>query len=82
MPNLVFKNLLVRSFSLDFLERYPVSYPVLIDTEGATPQEYAVNGMPSGYLIDREGFVREVHVGFSKGDEVALKESVEALLAE
>lgn len=72
----------VEEDSLDFLERYPVDYPVLIDTVGETPQVYAVNGMPSGYLIDREGYVREVHVGFSKGDEIELRKNVDALLAE
>lgn len=72
----------VEEDSLDFLKRYPVSYPIAIDTEGAVPREYAVNGMPSGYLIDRRGQVREVHVGFKRGDEVALRASIEALLAE
>jgi len=38
--------------------------------------------MPSGYLIDRQGMIREVHVGFKKGDELKLRASIEALLAE
>ena len=72
----------VEDDALDFLKRYKVSYPVVIDTEGAVPKDYAVDGMPSGYLIDRQGMIREVHVGFKKGDELKLRASIEALLAE
>lgn len=66
----------------DFLARYPVTYPVAIDTEGNIPKAYAVNGMPSGYLIDREGRVRAVHVGFKRGDEDALRSEILQLLEE
>ena len=66
----------------DFLARYPVTYPVAIDTEGSVPKAYAVNGMPSGYLIDREGRVRAVHVGFKRGDEDALRTEILQLLEE
>jgi len=72
----------VEEDALDFLARYPVSYPVVIDTGGTVPERYDVNGMPSGYLIDREGKVRAVHVGFKRGDEVALRQEISALLAE
>lgn len=66
----------------DFLKRYPVSYPVLLDASGDVGKAFAVNGMPSGYLVDPEGNVRAVHVGFRKGDDVALREEILALLAE
>jgi thiol-disulfide isomerase/thioredoxin len=66
----------------DFLARYPVTYPIAIDTEGSVPKAYAVNGMPSGYLIDREGRVRAVHVGFKRGDEDALRTEILQLLEE
>ena len=72
----------VEEDALDFLERYPVSYPVAIDKTGAVPRSYSVNGMPSGYLIDKAGRVRSVHVGFKRGDEIALREEIQALLAE
>jgi peroxiredoxin len=65
----------------DFLKRYPVDFPVVIDTESQVPEAFAVNGMPSGYLIDRQGMVREVHVGFKKDDIAKVRASVEALLA-
>ena len=68
--------------ALDFLERYPVEYPIAIDKTGDLGRTFAVAGMPSGYLIDRSGLIREVHVGFRRGDEALLKESIAALIAE
>ena len=66
----------------DFLKRYPVDFPVVIDTEGDIARTFAVDGMPSGYLIDGDGHVREIHIGFKKGDELGLAESIKELLVE
>ena len=68
--------------ALDFLKRYPVDYPVAIDKTGNSGRDFAVAGMPSGYLIGRDGLIREVHVGFRKGDEALLKEQIQALIAD
>ena len=43
---------------------------------------FAVDGMPSGYLLDAEGRVREIHIGFKRGDELKLAESIKKMLAE
>ena len=66
----------------DFLARYTVDYPVVIDTEGDIARLFAVDGMPSGYLLDAQGRVREIHIGFKRGDELKLKESIKKMLAE
>ena len=68
--------------ALDFLKRYPVDYPVAIDKTGNSGRDFAVAGMPSGYLIGRDGLIRKVHVGFRKGDEAFLKEQIQALIAD
>ena len=68
--------------ALDFLERYPVDYPVAIDTTGNSGRDFAVAGMPSGYLIGRDGLIRQVHVGFRKGDEALLREQIQSLIAD
>ena len=72
----------VEEDALDFLKRYNVSYPIAFDNSGDVPTAFAVNGMPSGYLIDRSGNVRAVHVGFKRGDEVALRDEIIAMLEE
>ena len=66
----------------DFLKRYSVDYPVVIDTEGDIARTFAVDGMPSGYLLDADGRVREIHIGFKRGDEKKLAESIKKMLAE
>ena len=66
----------------DFLKRYSVDYPVVIDTEGDIARTFAVDGMPSGYLLDADGRVREIHIGFKRGDEQKLAESIKKMLAE
>ena len=68
--------------ALDFLKRYPVDYPVAIDKTGNTGRDFAVAGMPSGYLIGRDGLIREVHVGFRKGDEAFLRQQIQALISD
>ena len=66
----------------DFLARYTVDYPVVIDTEGDIARLFAVDGMPSGYLLDAAGRVREIHIGFKRGDELKLAQSIKKMLAE
>ena len=66
----------------DFLSRYSVDYPVVIDTDGDIAKLFEVNGMPSGFLVDADGMVREVHVGYKRGDELRLAESIRKILAE
>ena len=67
--------------ALDFLERYPVTYPLLLDPEGNTPGLYAIKGMPTAFLIDREGVVQHVHEGFKKSDGEAMRQTIEQMLA-
>ena len=38
--------------------------------------------MPSAYLIDRNGVIRHVHLGFRGGAAEELKENIELLLAD
>lgn len=68
--------------ALGFLEEIPVSYPVVRDGTGATPAAWGILGMPTGYLIDRNGVVRLVHQGYRKSDGAALRASIIELLGE
>jgi len=66
----------------DFLDKKPVSYLVVRDAAGTTPEAYGVPGMPTGFLIDREGNVRKVHKGFRKSDVPKLRAEIAELLEE
>jgi thiol-disulfide isomerase/thioredoxin len=66
--------------ALDFLSRYPVRYPVAIDTEGDFAKAFGVQGMPSAFLINPDGTVHSQHVGFKKADEALLEALLDSLL--
>ncbi len=65
-----------------FLERHPASFTVAFDAGGRCPQDFGVEGMPSSYLVDRQGIVRHVHLGFRRGEAERLRGLVAELLAE
>lgn len=50
----------------EFLKKWPVSFTVLTDTTGDVPESYALPGMPTGYIIGKDGVIRFRHIGFSK----------------
>ena len=68
--------------ALAFLKQKPVTYPVVYDPKGFWPEQYAVKGMPSGFLVDRNGRIRAVHNGYKAKDLPRIRQEIEALLAE
>ena len=62
-----------------FLKEFPVSYPVLLDPKGKTPEAYGLVGMPTSYLVDQKGNIVSVHEGFRDGDIAKLRKEIEAL---
>jgi peroxiredoxin len=47
----------------DFVEEFSLTFPVLIDSDGAVSQEYRIRGYPSTIVIDREGNISAIHIG-------------------
>ena len=68
--------------ALRFLEKNPIGYPSAADPKGRLPGQFGVDTMPTSYLIDRDGVIRYVHRGFSRGDGSKLREEIRALLGE
>ena len=66
--------------TLKFLERHPTNYDSLSDPRGETAEAYALLGMPTSYVLDPEGRVTLVHVGFRRGDMKAIRAHIVALL--
>ena len=65
-----------------FLKRVSVSFPLVRDAEDAMARAFGVKAMPSGYLVDRKGVVRKVHLGFTAETAAALETEIESLLKE
>jgi peroxiredoxin len=40
-----------------FKERFKLTFPILLDSDGRVGSEYGVISIPTTYLIDREGYV-------------------------
>ncbi|MDG2047212.1 MAG: TlpA disulfide reductase family protein [Halioglobus sp.] len=72
----------VEADAQQFLADIPVSYLVVRDGQAISPQVYGIMGMPTGYLIDRQGVVREIHQGFRKSDGDELRAEIVMLLKE
>lgn len=68
--------------ALEFLEQIPAQFTVLLDSEAQLPDAFGVMGMPSSYLIDREGRIRAEHIGFHANRVDVYESSIKALLAE
>ena len=47
----------------EFLEDTPVSFPVVSDASLLTGRRFGVNVLPTGFLLDRAGVIRDIHRG-------------------
>lgn len=59
-----------------FLKDFPVSYPTLHDAQGKTPDAYGLRGMPTSYLVGRDGRIHGVHQGFKPSDVATIRSEV------
>lgn len=65
-----------------FLARRPAQFTIAMDGDRTCARNFGVKAMPSSYLVDRNGVVRHVHLGFRAGEAEQLRNVVEQLLAE
>lgn len=65
-----------------FLKENPANFKIGFDPEGGVAKSYQVRGMPSSYLIDRNGQLQSAHIGYRLKDKSALEEEVRKLVSE
>jgi thiol-disulfide isomerase/thioredoxin len=66
--------------ALKFLSTNSAIFTVAFDSEGKTPRKYGVKGMPTSYLIDRDGKIVLQHMGFDDEDRASLEQKIQELL--
>lgn len=66
--------------AMRFLGHYPVNYANLSDRRGETAEAYSLLGMPTSFVVDAQGRVTLVHVGFKPGDMKAIRAHILELL--
>lgn len=65
-----------------FLAKHSGDFTAAIDSTKQCAKDFAVEGMPATYIIDRKGIIRHIHLGFRAEDAAQLRQQVELLLAE
>lgn len=63
-----------------FMAEHPVKYTIVQNPKGDIPKAFGIDGMPSSYLIDRDGTIRDRHVGFEPKDIDALRGEIAKLI--
>ena len=63
-----------------FLEKYPADFVVAYDADGKVASQYQVKGMPSSYLIDKQGNIHAQHIGFREEDKASVESQIKRLL--
>jgi peroxiredoxin len=64
----------------EFTGQYPVTFPLLLDTEGAIIRKYPVIGLPTTFVIDPRGVVTYRAVGGREWDDEQLLAQLRKLL--
>lgn len=64
-----------------FLKQYPAGFTIGFDPTGDSAEAYGLRGMPSSYLIDRNGKLIFSHIGFRIDDQVELEQKIRRTLS-
>lgn len=65
-----------------FMEKTPLNFPVLLDSDNNILQSFDTKAMPTAFLLNEKGQILLRRTGFEKGDEKRLVKTVEKMLAE
>ena len=64
-----------------FVQEFGLTYPILLDRDGAVGLLYQLSGLPTTFFINREGIIRTVVIG-GPMSETSIRSKIEALLKE
>ncbi|MCK4706814.1 MAG: TlpA family protein disulfide reductase [Gammaproteobacteria bacterium] len=69
-----------RKLADEFLKGMDVNFIIAFDETGNTATEYKLRGMPSSYMIGRDGKIYASHIGFREKDKEKMEEVIKQLL--
>jgi thiol-disulfide isomerase/thioredoxin len=64
-----------------FMNEVPAKFTVAFDPEGTVAESYHIPGMPSAFIIDRNGKIQAIHIGFREEDSADLEASLRSALS-
>jgi thiol-disulfide isomerase/thioredoxin len=70
-----------RSLADGFLTEVPAEFSLRFDPAGELAKQFAVQAMPSSYLLDSQGNVLASHFGFKTADAEVYEHAIQAALA-
>lgn len=65
-----------------FLAEHPHTLTVLFDPKGTSAAAFGVQGMPSSFVIDRDGIIRFTHQGYTGNVDTSYRQELAHLLSE
>ncbi|MEK6726311.1 MAG: TlpA disulfide reductase family protein [Deltaproteobacteria bacterium] len=51
---------------VEFLKKRPISFTILTNIKGDVAEAYGLPGMPTGYIIGKDGVIQHRHAGFAR----------------
>lgn len=63
-----------------FLVSTPIDFEIVFDTKGELAQRYALKGMPSSLVFDRDGKLVATHLGFQEASKNAREAGLRQLI--
>jgi cytochrome c biogenesis protein CcmG/thiol:disulfide interchange protein DsbE len=71
-----------RALAEQFLKATPAAFRIEYDPEGKLATQFDVTSMPTSFVIDRKGQVREQHKGFRAAQRAEREQAIAKLLKE
>jgi len=63
-----------------FLAKVPAKFTIAYDAKGMSPRLYGVKGMPTSFLIGKDGKVIYQHIGFNNESREKLEQAIQAAI--
>jgi cytochrome c biogenesis protein CcmG, thiol:disulfide interchange protein DsbE len=70
-----------RADAEDFLKKIPAEFEIVLDPKRTTTKLYKVKGVPTAFIIDREGNIQSNHVGMAPEHFAVLEAEIKNLLS-
>ena len=69
-----------RELAEAFLKKIKIEFTIAFDQKGDSAKLYELRGMPTSYLIGRDGKIYATHIGFREQDKPKLEQAIQQLL--
>jgi len=69
-----------RELADEFLKKIPANFTIAFDADGDSAKAYSLRGMPTSYLIGRDGKLYASHIGFREKDKAKMEQAIQQLL--